>query len=102
MGFSVPIAPRRLPLSLLLIEYDLRTPGRDYASLIASIQNLNWCHHLKSAWLVKANVNAEQLAQALRPHIDANDALVVIDLTLRTAYWYGLPNDVAAWIQGNW
>lgn len=89
-------------MSTLLIEYDLRTPGKDYANLIAAIQAFNWCHHLKSAWLVKANLAAEQLATALRVHIDDNDALMVIDLTSRTSYWYGLPSDVSQWIQANW
>lgn len=89
-------------MATLLIEYDLLTPGRDYGELIGAIKAFPWCHHLRSAWLVKAALSSQQLAEALRPHIDANDRLMVIDLTLRTAYWYGLQDDIAAWIQTNW
>lgn len=89
-------------MATLLIEYDLLTPGKDYADLLAAIKAYPWCHHLKSAWLVIAALSAQQLAAALRPHVDTNDRLVVFDLTGHTAYWYGLPDEISSWIKANW
>jgi hypothetical protein len=89
-------------VATLLIDYDLRKPGKDYVQLIAAIRAFDWCHHLKSAWMIRADLTAEQLATALRAHIDENDGLMVIDLTRHTAHWYGISADAAAWIQANW
>jgi hypothetical protein len=88
-------------MATLLVEYDLRTPGKDYASLIAAIQQYPWCHHLRSAWFVKADLTPTQLAQALRSHVDASDALVVLDATNDAAAWYGLAQEVDSWIKAN-
>ena len=88
-------------MATLLIDYDLRTPGKDYATLIAAIQKYPWCHYLKSSWLVKAELTPAQLATVLRGHIDANDGLVVFDATGDIAAWYGLAADVAQWIKAN-
>ena len=88
-------------MATLLIDYDLRTPGKEYANLIAAIKGYPWCHYLKSSWLVKAVVTPTQLAQALRTHIDANDGLVVVDVTSGAAAWYGLAPDVSAWMKAN-
>lgn len=88
-------------MATLLIDYDLRTSGRDYTSLIAAIQLYPWCHYLKSSWLVKALVTPTQLAQTLRQHIDANDGLIVIDVTSDAAAWYGLAPQVSEWIKAN-
>lgn len=88
-------------MATLLIEYDLRTPGKDYASLIAAVKQYPWCHHLRSAWFVKAELTPAQLAQLLRPHIDANDGLVVLDVTADPAAWYGVVPDASAWMKAN-
>jgi len=88
-------------MATLLIDYDLRTPGRDYANLIAAIQAYPWCHYLKSSWLVKAALTPTQLAQSLRQHIDANDGLFVVDVTSDAAAWYGLTQTVSEWIKAN-
>jgi hypothetical protein len=66
----------------LLIGYDLHRPGRNYESLIAAIKESGtWWHQLDSTWIVRTHRDASQMRDYLKAHIDANDSLLVIDVT---------------------
>ena len=85
-----------------LIDYDLNVPGKDYTSLIAYIRTFpNWCHYLKSGWMVQAESTAAQVRDGLLQHIDATDDVLVIDVTGAGAAWYGLSAEISNWIQAN-
>lgn len=89
-----------------LIGYDLNRPGQDYASLFAAIQGQAttgyWWHHLDSTWIIKSNGTAESIRNALLPHIDQNDELLVVALSeVAEAAWYGFNNNGSVWLSNN-
>lgn len=60
------------------ICYDLRQPGRNYASLILAIQGLGRAiRPLQSQWFVATAHSAAAIRDLLLPHIDAGDGLLV-------------------------
>ena len=86
-------------MSVFEITYDLRRPGRDYASLHAAIKSFGkWCHPLESTWLVSALTSAEAIRDKLIGHIDQNDGLLVTRLSGEAA-WYGLADEVSKWLR---
>ena len=66
-----------------LIGYDLRKPGMDYEKLFNAIKSLasNWWHCLDSTWIIKHTGTTNAIRDALTPHIDENDLLVVVRLS---------------------
>ena len=68
-------------MAVQVISYDLRRPGQDYAGLFDAIKTLGaWWHCLESVWIVKTSLTSAQIRDALRPHLDANDSLLVAAL----------------------
>lgn len=63
-----------------LISYDLRTPGKDYTNLYASIKQLSphWQHPLESTWLVSSNLTAVEIYNHVYMNIDRNDRILII------------------------
>lgn len=70
------------------ISYDLRTPGRDYNSLINAITAYRiWWHQTESVWFVVSNHTAIEIRDNLMKHLDRNDKLFVISLNKE---WAGI------------
>lgn len=87
----------------LFISYDLNTPGQDYSNVIEAIKSLGtWAKVQKSVWYVSSRLGAEGAAKKVRPHMDQNDSLIVIDATNKDAYWFNLPDEVSKQIQSHW
>lgn len=87
----------------LHISYTLYTPGQDYPEIIQKIQTLGrWAKIHPSFWYVNSTLTAKQALDALRPTIDSNDSLYVVDATNNMAVWYNLPDDVQDQIRRNW
>jgi hypothetical protein len=84
-----------------LIGYDLNRPVQNYPDLIAAIKELgSWWHHLDSTWIVKSDEASEAILGRLKPHIDANDELLVIRV-MRDAYWTGFNEQGSKWLLDN-
>ena len=86
-----------------LIGYDLNRPGQNYATLFEAIKaqsNGFWWHHLDSTWIIKSDSTAASIRDALLPHIDQNDELLVVLLT-GVAAWYGLNDSASTWLSNN-
>lgn len=65
-------------MTLYVITYDLRQPGRNYGPLHAAIRSLgDYIHPLDSVWYVTSNASAIAIRDVLMKHVDANDRLVV-------------------------
>ena len=67
-----------------LITYDLKRPGQNYSDLYDAIKSEgDWQHPLESTWAVKTetSVSANTLYERLRPFIDENDSLFVVEIT---------------------
>lgn len=89
-------------MATYLIGYDLNRPGQNYPELIEAIKNIgtNWWHCLDSTWIVKHPGSAETIRDALKPHIDSNDELLVVLLSGEGA-WAGFDEQCSLWIKNN-
>jgi hypothetical protein len=82
-----------------LIDYDLNAPGKDYTKLIDHLKSYgNWCHYLKSGWLIRTISTATAVRDAARAFMDQSDDLLVVDVTADTAAWHGLSDEITNWI----
>ena len=84
-----------------LIGYDLNRPGGNYAELIDAIKLIGtWWHCLDSTWIVKTDLTAVQIRDALSPHIDSSDELLVVKLSGEAA-WIGFDDKCSSWLKAN-
>jgi hypothetical protein len=68
-----------------MITYDLNDPGQRYAKLAEAIKALSrngsWWHYLDSTWVVPSNLTCGQVTDHLKPYLDGNDEILVLDIT---------------------
>jgi len=92
------LRPRAELQRVHLIAYDLRRPGQQYAALHEAIKGLGaWWHYLDSTWLVDTALNAHQIWEHLATHVDRNDRVMVIRVSLDYQGW--MPKEAWDWIQ---
>lgn len=86
-------------MNFYIISYDLRAPGRDYASLYSEIKRYReWQHPMESMWLIYTVASANEIFDRLRTQMDDNDLLFVSELVER--HWQGwLPRTCWNWIE---
>lgn len=85
----------------LLITYDLKRPGQDYSGLYEEIKNSGeWYHPLESTWVIRVSnyTDPTQLYARLRPKIDDNDFIFIVDITEKDYYGW-LPKNFWAWFK---
>lgn len=81
-----------------LINYDLRTPGKNYDDLIDAIKAYGkWAKICSSCWAIKTDAEDTQIRDNLNQYIDTNDILFVC--TFDSWASYNLPEDVANWLK---
>lgn len=84
-----------------IISYDLVEPGWRYEDLINRIkQEKVWARLGGSAYLVESGLSAVELRDCFKEVLDGNDKLYVGVVTAPAA-WYGLSDQVSAWIKDN-
>jgi hypothetical protein len=89
-------------LSTLLVGYDLNKPAQDYPGLIDYLKSFGtWWHHLDSTWLVQTSMTAAELRDALRPYLDSDDELLVVNVTGDAAAWRGFSDKASQWLKDN-
>lgn len=82
---------------MLLITYDLKKPGQDYASLHEAIKSLGaWWHYLESTWLVDTTQSPQTVVDHLVGFLDPNDRLLVIQVHRNYQGW--LSKEAWDWI----
>ena len=88
-------------MATYLISYDLRKPGRDYASLYKAIKSYpTWAHLLESEWAVVTDDSAVDVRDHLAHQMDQNDGLTVV--TAGATAWRGLSSqEVSDWLKEN-
>ncbi len=85
----------------LFISYDLMSPGQNYETIGNAIKALgSWAKVHYSLFYVSSNLSSEEAAKRIRPVMDQNDKLIVIEA--REAYWFMLPDEVSQQIQTHW
>lgn len=87
---------------ILLISYDLIAPGQDYSGLYEEIKAADaWWHHLDSTWIISTESGPDEWQKRLRKHMDADDSLLVIQVTNNYQGW--LPESAWKWLnRRNW
>lgn len=87
----------------LHISYDLNSPGQNYDAVIERIKQLgSWAKIHYSFWYVDSAYNASQAVEYIKPALDANDRVYVVDATNNVAAWNTLPTNVADHIKDRW
>lgn len=82
-----------------MISYDLNRPEADYPGLIRAIKKQGaWWHHLDSFWLVNSDLSPSDMRDVLKPFLDSNDELLVIDVTGRARAWRGFSDSGSKWL----
>jgi hypothetical protein len=89
-------------MNTYLISYDLRQPGKDYATLHNHLKSYDtWAKPLESVWLIKSGLSYTEIRNAVRLYIDTNDKILIVDVTGRSAAWNNLADNVSTWIKNN-
>lgn len=90
-------------MNAILIGYDLNKSGQNYDGLIQSIKSAfpNYWHCLDSTWIVKTAFSSVQVRDWLMGQVDANDELLVVNITGKDAAWVGFSEDCSAWLKNN-
>jgi hypothetical protein len=85
----------------LLVVHELQNPDENHAGLSDKLKSYTeWWHCLDSTWLVKADLTARELADALVPLVGMEDLLLVIDVSGRAAAWTeAFPPDCQSWLR---
>ena len=89
-------------MNRLLISYDLIAPGKDYEKLYEYLKGFPyWAKPLESLWVVKTSKEYDIVRDEIKDFIDANDKLIVVDITGDAMAWYGLSSEVSQWLLNN-
>lgn len=64
-------------MTVMLVTYDLKQPGRDYAPVHAYLKRFTYCKDLESVWLLDTTATAAAIRDGLTSLIDANDKVFV-------------------------
>ena len=86
-------------MNTIMVEYDLMFPGQKYEAISKYIKQHSWAKPLASCWLIRTAKSAERVRDDVLALIDANDKLLVTDVTGDEMAWYGLSPDVSEWIK---
>ncbi len=87
-------------MSIWMVSYDLRAPGRGYEALHKTLKSVAYAHVLESVWLIETSGPAARIRDVLRDSMDANDGLIVIEFG-EQADWAikGINKPSMDWIQ---
>lgn len=87
-------------MKVLLVSYDLKNPGKNYSDLYETLKTASsWWHYLESCWLLKTSLTAQEWFDKIRPHIDDNDSVLIVEVQRPYHGW--LPKDAWKWIADN-
>lgn len=81
-------------MNMFSVSYDLLKPGQDYTVLWARLRALGGVRVLESQWALMGAYTAGALRDDLVRYIDANDRLLVIDVTNSQFAWHNLKADI--------
>lgn len=81
-----------------LITYDLNNKAiKDYSSLFSALKSIGpWWHYLESTWVIKTNLNSEQIWPILASHITTADKLFIVKIDSNDK-WGWLPQNAWNW-----
>ncbi len=83
---------------IVVVTYDLRKSGRDYADLYAELKRKPYRHDLESTWLLETSESPDQVFDRLSKHLDDGDALLITAMTSPPLPCGSLPTKSWEWI----
>jgi hypothetical protein len=86
-------------MPFLLVTYDLNNPGKDYNDLLKTIDCYSWARLSESSYAIKTEQSPQQVFDRLKPFLDQNDYLYVINLKM-PYIGFGL-KEVNDWLNKN-
>ena len=81
-------------MRLFLVSYDLINPGQAYPPIVGRLEALGAKKVLFSEWMLRGSMTATQLRDDLQRYMDANDQLLVIDISGSEMAWTRLQIDI--------
>lgn len=91
-------APPARPKRILVISYDLKTPGRNYAPFYEALKKQGvWWHYLTSTWLISTTKTPKEVQAELGKHLTVQDSILIVTMT--SPYQGFLPKAAWEWIQ---
>src|SRR5262245_2359961 len=97
-----PRLERRPDMAIILVTYDLKQPGRNYAPVHTYLRQFTHCKGLESVYVLDTNLPTSTIRDNLRLVVDENDIVFVVRL-LRD--WHSLNYACADWLNAperNW
>jgi hypothetical protein len=92
------MTPLPTGMRMLIITYNLKGASTGYTAFYEALKNQgSWWHYLPSTWLIVSGSTPEQVANALKTHLQEGDHLFVG--TLQSGYNGWLPKDAWDWLQ---
>lgn len=83
-----------------LVTYDHKGPATQYASLFETLKSFpGWWHYIDSTWIVVADSDARGVYEKLKPSLDNDINLLVVEVGSERAGW--LPKKAWEWIKKN-
>lgn len=68
-------------MATYLIGYNSAHPDQFHEELTEAIESFpNYWHCLECTWIIKSDWSIPQIADALDPHLDTNDKLLILQL----------------------
>lgn len=82
------------------VNYDLNKSGQNYDSLITYLKSHeSWAKPLESSFFVTTSLTTAQLRDGIANHIDANDSVVVVNVSGDSWATRGVSANVNNWIR---
>lgn len=81
------------------VSYDLRAPRRNYQSLYDAFAQAKAVRALQSLWLVTSTHTSSQLRDVLRGLMDADDGLLITEITNSNWATYKILPGAAEWLK---
>lgn len=79
-----------------VVSYELRKK-KNYIGLYEQLKaSSGWWHYIDSTWLVATEESANELYNRLKPHLDQEDSILIIQAATDMQGW--LPKDAWKWI----
>lgn len=89
-------------MAVYWVNYDLNASGQDYEKVIEYLKSHEtWAKPLKSSFLVKTNLTPAELCTGARQHMDANDAILVMQVDGANWAALGVPKEVTDWLRAH-
>lgn len=71
-------------MAIILVTYDLKAPGRDYAPVYSYLRRYTHCKCMESVWLLDTSSSCKQIRDDLKLIMDSTDVVFVSKLATKT------------------